>query len=71
MTKLWDTESGVTLWTKSTRRTETVARLRADTSGNINFGASDPKDAYSNLVPNLVYDNTVDFRSRYEYRRVK
>ena len=71
MTKLWETDSGITLWTKSTRRTESVARLKADTSGNIKFGASDPKDAYSKLVPNLVYANTTDFRSSYEYRRVK
>ena len=69
--KLWETGSGVTLWTKSSRRTESVARLNADTGGNIGFGASDPKDAYAKLVPNLVYANTTDFRSRYEYRRVK
>jgi len=71
MTKLWETDSGVTLWTKSSRRRESVARLKADTSGNIKFGASDPKDTYGKLVPNLVYANTTDFRSRYEYRKVK
>ena len=71
MTKLWQTDSGITLWTKSSSTSESVARLRADTSGNIKFGASDPKDAYSKLVPNLVYANTTDFRPRYEYRRVK
>ena len=71
MTKLWETDSGVTLWTKSSRRRKSVARIKADTSGNINFGASDPEDAYDKLVPNLVYANTTDFRSHYEYRKVK
>ena len=71
LTKLWETASGATLWTKSSRRTQSVARLKADTSGNIKIGASDPKDAYSKLVPDLVYANTTDFRSHYEYRRVK
>ena len=71
LTKLWETGSGATMWTKSSRRREPVARINADTSGNINFGASDPKDSYGKIVPNLVYANTTDFRSSYEYRRVK
>jgi hypothetical protein len=71
MTKLWETDSGVTLWTNSSRRRKSVARFAADTSGNINIGASDPKDSYGKLVPDLVYTNTTDFRSRYEYRKVK
>jgi hypothetical protein len=71
MTKLWETDSGVTLWTKSSSRSQSVARIKADTSGNLSFSASNPKDTYSKLVPNLVYANTMDFRSRYEYRKVK
>lgn len=71
MTKLWETDSGVTLWTNSSSRRKSVARLRADTGGNVRFGASDPKDSYGRLVPELVYANTTDFRSSYEYRRVK
>jgi hypothetical protein len=71
MTKLWETDSGVTLWTNSSSRRKSVARLRADTGGNVKFGASDPKDSYGRLVPELVYANTTDFRSSYEYRKVK
>ena len=71
LTKLWETDSGATLWTRSSRRTESVASLKADTGGNITFGATDPEDAYGKLVPILVYDNTRDFRSSYEYRKVK
>ena len=43
----------------------------ADTSGNIDFGASDPKETYGNLVPELVFANTTDFRSYYVRRKVK
>ncbi len=71
MTKLWETDSGVTLWTNSSIRRKSVARLKADTGGNVRFGASDPKDSYGRLVPELVYANTTDFRSSYEYRKVK
>ena len=71
ITKLWETDSGATLWTKTSSRTATVASLRADTSGNIGFGASDPKDTHGKLVPDLVWDNTHDFRSHYEWRKVK
>jgi hypothetical protein len=71
LTKIWETESGVVLWTNSTARKKKVASLKADTAGNIKFGASDPEEAYGHLVPELVYANTADFRSYYEYRQVK
>ena len=71
ISKLWETASGVTLWTNSTYRKEKVASLKADTSGNIEFGASDPEEIYGNLVPQLVYENTADFRSSYIYRKVR
>ena len=71
LSKLWETDSGVTLWSNSTVRKEPVASLKADTSGNIEFGASDPKETYGNLVPELVFANTTDFRSYYVRRKVK
>ena len=71
ISKLWETDSGVTLWTNSTLKKEQVASLKADTNGNIEFGASDPKETYGNLVPELVYANTTDFRPYYVYRKVK
>lgn len=71
MTKVWETDSAVTLWTNSSRRRESVAKLKADTGGNIDFGATDPDRTHGKLVANLVYANTADFRSHYEYRRVK
>jgi len=71
ITKIWETDSGVVLWTNSTARKKKVAGLYADTNGNIKFGASDPEEAYGHLVPEMVYANTSDFRSRYETRKVK
>lgn len=71
LTKIWETESGVVRWTNSTAGKKKVASLRADATGNIKFDASDPEDVYRHLVPELVYANTADFRSYYEYRRVK
>ena len=69
--KIWETDSGVVLWTNSTARKKKVAGLYADTNGNIKFGASDPEEAYGHLVPEMVYANTADFRSRYETRKVR
>jgi hypothetical protein len=71
ITRIWETDSGVVLWTNSTARKKKVAGLYADANGNIKFGASDPEQAYGQLVPEMVYANTTDFRSRYEYRKVK
>ena len=71
ISKLWETDSGITLWSNSTSGKEKVASLTADTSGNIEFGASDPKATFGNLVPKLVYANTTDFRPYYVYRKVK
>jgi hypothetical protein len=59
MTKLWDTDSGVTLWTKSSNSRESVARIKADTSGNISFGASYPKATYGKIVPNWGGENCI------------
>jgi hypothetical protein len=69
--KLWETDSGVLRWTNSTRGKDSVARLSANTSGDISFGAKDPEETYGHLIPQLVYANTPDFRSHYEYRNVK
>ena len=71
MAKLWETASSITLWTNSTVAKESVATLAVDANGNFGFGASDPEDTYGNMVPDLVYTNTSDFRTYYIYRKVK
>ena len=40
-------------------------------NGDFKLGASDPEEACGQLVPEMIYANTADFRSYYEYRKVK
>jgi hypothetical protein len=70
-TRILETKSGATLWTKANSEKTSVAKLNLATEGSFNFSASDPKEKYDKLVPELVYTNTSDFRSRYVYRKVK
>ena len=70
-TRILETDSGVTLWTRATTGKIQVARINLMEGGPISFGVSDPKEKYGKLVPELVYVNTTDFRSRYEYRTVE
>ena len=70
-TRILETDSGATLWTKANSEKASVAKLNLATEGSFGFNASDPKDKYGKLVPDLVYANTSDFRSRYVYRKVK
>ncbi len=69
--RLLETGRGATLWTRATSGKTSVAKVNLMKDGPISFGISDPKEKYGKLVPNLVYVNTTDFRSRYEYRKVK
>jgi len=70
-TKILETDSGATLWTKANAEKMSVAKLNLATAGSFGFSASDPKEKYGKLVPGLVYANTSDFRSRYVYKKVK
>jgi len=69
--KLLETDNGATLWTNATSGKTSVAKVNLMKNGLISFGICDPKEKYGKLVPQLVYVNTTDFRSRYEYRKVK
>jgi hypothetical protein len=64
-TRLYDSESGATLWTNSARGKQTVAHVGLISGGGFHFGASDPDDAYGELVHGLVFEVTRDFRVRY------
>ena len=70
-TRILETNSGATLWTRATTGKTQVARINLMEGGFISVGVSDPKEKYGKLVPEMVYVNTADFRSRYEYRTVK
>jgi hypothetical protein len=70
-TRILETNSGATCWTRSNSGKTRVARLNLTEGGPYTIGVSDPKEKYGKLVPKLVYANTMDFRSRYEYRTVE
>ncbi len=64
--KLFETETGSTLWTNSVRGHETVAHLKLQHRKPSDFGAGNPEDAYGKLVQSLTHRITGDFRVRYE-----
>jgi hypothetical protein len=70
-TRILETNSGATCWTRASSGTTQVAGINLMEGGPFSVGVSDPKEKYGKLVPKLVYANTMDFRSRYEYRTVK
>ena len=70
-TRILETNSGATFWTRATSARTHVAKLYVNDRGALSFGVSDPREKYGKLVPHLVYTNTSDFRYRYEYRTVK
>jgi hypothetical protein len=70
-TRILETDSGATRWTRASSGTTQVAGINLTEGGPFSVGVSDPKDKYGKLVPKLVYANTMDFRARYEYRTVK
>jgi hypothetical protein len=70
-TRILETNSGATCWTRASTGTTQVARISLIEDGPFSVGVSDPKEKYGKLVPKLVYANTMDFRPRYEYRTLK
>lgn len=67
-TRMFETGRGATVWTRSTRCTDTVAHVGMNKNGAVRFGAKDPERAYGALVDELVYDVTRDFRVTYVRR---
>ena len=70
-TRILETDNGATFWTRITSGKSQVAKISLIDGEVFGFGVSDPKEKYGKLVPELVYANTLDFRSYYEYRTVK
>ena len=64
--RLFETQTGSTLWTSSAHARETVAHVDVKSHGPADFGVGDLKSAYWKLVQTLVYGITVDFYSHYE-----
>jgi hypothetical protein len=61
--RLLSTASGGTLWSRSSRATETVGEIGL-VNGRPVFGAEDPNEAYGRLVDLLVDEVTIDLRPR-------
>ena len=64
--RLFETETGSTLWTSSARAQETVAHIDVKSHGPADFGVGDPENAYGKLIQALVHGITDDFHSHYE-----
>jgi len=71
VTRIFETNSGVTIWTRATSGKTRVAKISVMEEGSFSIGVHDPSEKYGKLIPELVYANTSDFRSYYEYRTVK
>ncbi len=63
--RLYDTERGATLWTKSAQGAEQVASVGVSSGFPVRFDAEDPENSYGKLVNGLVYTVTDDFRVHY------
>lgn len=61
-TRLLSTESGATLWTRSSTQRETLQSVSL-ANGTAVFDAQDPAAAYGDIVNALVWNVTTDFRS--------
>jgi len=68
--RLFETQSGATVWTRSSNDKRTVAHVSL-TGDIVNFGAKDPEEAYGELAKSLVYRITDDFWSHWERQRIK
>jgi hypothetical protein len=61
-TKLLETRSGASVWSRSAHASANVARIGASTGGGLpSFRVGDPRDAYAGLVPQLVDQLGHDF----------
>ena len=69
-TRLLEANSGATMWTDSSKLTATVSGASFNSRGEGHFGATDPQEAYGEMVQGLVWDVTDAFRVHYVTRRV-
>ena len=69
-TRLWETGTGATRWTKSTTSQQNVAKVNLSDGGPISLGVNDPNEKYAELIRGLVKTNTKDFFPYYITRKV-
>jgi hypothetical protein len=68
--RLFETQSGATIWTRSSNDRQTVGHVSL-TAGIIDFSAKDPEEAYGELTKSLVYRITNDFWSHWERQEIR
>jgi hypothetical protein len=68
--RLFETQSGATMWTDSSKLSTTIANGSINSSGGGHLGMRDTEAAYGNMVGQLVFDVTDAFREHYVTRRV-
>jgi hypothetical protein len=68
--RLVEAETGATLWTDGAKCTTNLAHASFNDRGHGHFGASDPDEAYGEMVDGLVWRVTDAFRVHYVTRRV-
>ncbi len=66
--RLIEAGSGATVWTRSSSGQAPVAHVSVVARGPVDFGASDPEQAYGKLVQRLVSRVSHDFYSHWERR---
>jgi len=70
-TKIWETGSGATIWSQSSSARQSVADVGLRQDGTFRVGVSDPEARFRNLIENLAYENTQDFRPTYIRRKTE
>ncbi len=64
--RLLETNSGATIWTSSSQDEADVAHVSIISGNLFSFNATDPDEAYGDLIDKLVRDVTKDFRVTYK-----
>ncbi|MCK4256680.1 hypothetical protein KAX35_07310 [candidate division WOR-3 bacterium] len=64
--RLLETNSGATIWTNSAQDEAEVANISIISGNLFSFNATDPDEAYGDLIDKLVRDVTKDFRVTYK-----
>jgi len=68
--KLYETDSGATLWSQLSSGSQSVAHLGLRQDGTLKVGVSDPDARLRDLIHGLVFENTRDFRPTYVRRKI-
>ena len=70
-TRLFEAQSGATMWSDSAQCTTNIANASFNNRGEGHFGASDKEAAYGEMVQGLAYRVTDAFRVHFVTRRVR